>query len=43
MRRSRMSRGRSKSSFRRGAARVHGLNSLSSSGSRYVMRGGIRL
>lgn len=43
MRRSRMSRGRSKRSFRKGASNVHGLNSLSSSGSNYVMRGGIRL
>lgn len=36
----RMSRSKSKRSFRRGAANVHGMNS---SGSRYVMRGGIRL
>lgn len=40
MRRSRMSRGRSRRSFRHGAAQVHQLNS---SGARYVMRGGIRL
>lgn len=35
-----MSRGKSRRSFRRGAAQVHSLNS---SGARYVMRGGIRL
>lgn len=39
-RRSRMSRGKSRRSFRRGASNVHGLNS---SGARFVMRGGIRL
>lgn len=43
MRRSRMSRGRSRSSFTRGANRVHVKNMTSSSGSGYVMRGGIRL
>lgn len=43
MRRHRMSRGKSKGHFRRGAANVHGMNMLSSSGSAYVMRGGIRL
>lgn len=43
MRRSRMSFGKSKRRFRQGASRVHGMNSLSSSGSNYVMRGGIRL
>lgn len=41
MHRSRMSRGTSKKAFRHGAARVHPKNM--SSGSRYVMRGGIRL
>lgn len=41
--RSRMSRGGSKRMFRSGAARVHPKNHLSSSGSKYVMRGGIRL
>lgn len=40
MRRSRMSRSSSKRSFRKGASRVHGLNS---SGASYNMRGGIRL
>lgn len=40
MRRRRMSGRKSRRSFRRGAAQVHQLNS---SGSRYVMRGGIRL
>jgi len=40
MHRRSMSRSRSKSSFRRGASHVHGLNS---SGASYVMRGGIRL
>lgn len=43
MRRHRMSRSGSKRSFRKGASRVHGMNSLGSSGSQYVMRGGIRL
>jgi len=43
MRRHRMSYGKSKRTFRKGASRVHGMNSLSSSGSTYVMRGGIRL
>jgi len=38
--RHRMSKGGSRRSFRKGASRVHGMNS---SGSRYVMRGGIRL
>lgn len=39
-RRHRLGRKSSKASFRRGASNVHSLNS---SGSRYVMRGGIRL
>lgn len=39
-RRHRMSRGSSRRNFRRGASQLHSLNS---SGSRYVMRGGIRL
>lgn len=43
MRRHRMSKGSSRRSFRKGAANVHRMNSLSSSGSVYVMRGGIRL
>lgn len=43
MRRHRMSRSSSKRNFRNGASRVHSMNSLSSSGSTYVMRGGIRL
>lgn len=43
MRRHRMSRSKSRRTFTKGAARVHGMNSLSSSGSVYVMRGGIRL
>lgn len=43
MRRHRISRHSSKRSFRNGAARVHGMNMLSSTGSKYVMRGGIRL
>lgn len=43
MRRSRMNRRNSRRTFVKGASRVHGMNSLSSSGSRYVMRGGIRL
>lgn len=43
MRRHRMSLGKSRRSFRKGASQVHGMNSLSSSGSSYVMRGGIRL
>lgn len=42
MYRYRMSRGKSKSQFRRGASQVHRLNSVST-GSTYVMRGGIRL
>ena len=40
MRRHRISYGKSKRTFRHGAANVHGMNSI---GSRYVMRGGIRL
>lgn len=40
MRRSKMSRGRSKRSFSRGADRVHRKNL---SGGGYAMRGGIRL
>lgn len=43
MRRSKMSHHRSRKVFRRGASQVHGLNHLSSSSSRYTMRGGIRL
>lgn len=43
MRRHRMSRSGSKRSFRSGASRVHPMNSMSSSGSQFVMRGGIRL
>lgn len=42
-RRYRMSRRSSRKSFSRGAGRVHKKNMLSSSGSKYVMRGGIRL
>jgi len=42
MRRHHMSSGKSKRSFRRGASNVHPKNSQSS-GSVYVMRGGIRL
>lgn len=41
MRRARMSRGRSRKSFSRGANRVHRKNV--SSVSPYVMRGGVRL
>lgn len=40
-RRHRMSRSGSRRSFRKGASRVHRLNSVS--GSKFVMRGGIRL
>lgn len=40
MRRHRMSRSGSRRNFRKGASKVHGLNS---SGARFVMRGGIRL
>lgn len=40
-RRRSMSRSTSRRSFRRGASNVHRLNS--SSGSKFVMRGGIRL
>lgn len=40
-RRHKMSRSRSRRNFRRGASNVHGLNQ--SSGSKFVMRGGIRL
>ena len=40
MRRSRIRNGKSKHMFRQGSANVHSLNS---SGSRHVMRGGIRL
>lgn len=42
-RRHKISRGKSKYVFNKGAARVHPMNMMSSSGSRYVMRGGIRL
>lgn len=42
-RRYKMSRGRSRRSFSRGAGRVHKKNLMSSSGSSYAMRGGIRL
>lgn len=38
-----MSRSGSKRSFRKGASRVHRLNSSMSSGAKFVMRGGIRL
>lgn len=41
--RHKMSRGRSKRSFSRGASRVHRKNMLSSGGASYSMRGGIRL
>lgn len=41
MRRRRMSKYKSKRSFRRGASNVHSMNS--STGSSYAMRGGIRL
>ena len=41
MRRSFMSRSGSRRSFRRGASNVHRLNS--STGSKFAMRGGIRL
>lgn len=43
MMRRKMSRHHSRKSFRRGATRVHKKNMLSSSGSSFVMRGGIRL
>ena len=39
----RMSRSHSRKSFRRGANRVHKKNFGGSSGSRFSMRGGIRL
>lgn len=42
-RRHRMGKRSSKMSFKRGASRIHKLNSLSSSGGKFVMRGGIRL
>lgn len=42
MRRHRLSKGKSKRVFRKGAAQVHKMNGLSS-GSYFVMRGGIRL
>lgn len=42
-RRYKMSRRSSHRSFSRGANRLHKKNLLSSSGSQYVMRGGIRL
>lgn len=40
MRRRRLNRSKSRRTFRKGAAQVHGLNST---GARYAMRGGIRL
>lgn len=43
MRRRHMSSSKSRRSFRKGASRVHPKNSMGSSGSRFVMRGGIRL
>lgn len=43
MHRHKMSKGKSRGSFRRGASNVHRKNSMPSSGSTYVMRGGIRL
>lgn len=41
--RKRMDRRSSRQNFRRGARNVHSKNLMSSSGSGYVMRGGIRL